>query len=90
MNIPIQFMQSDGEFSVPGTRQTVNSDLVRRALRRLRLRDRDQALGYIAGGSSPSEEVAEALRRAIVQVAEQRRERLSPSPGKTRSHAIEF
>ena len=90
MNIPIQFMQPDGEFSVPGTRQTVNSELVRRAVGRLALRDRNEALDYIAGGPSPSEEVAEAIRKAIVEIAERERERHFPSNGKNRSHPIAF
>ena len=28
MNIPVQYMQAEGEFSVPGPRQTVNGELV--------------------------------------------------------------
>ena len=71
MNIPIQFMQAEGEFSVPGTRQTVNGDVVRRAVGRLRLRDRSEALDYMAGGTAPSATVAMALRRAIVELAEE-------------------
>lgn len=78
MNIPIQFMQAEGEFSVPGTRQTVNGDVVRRAVGRLPLRDRSEALDYMASGTAPSAKVAMALRRAIVELAEERRERDLP------------
>jgi hypothetical protein len=85
MNIPIQFMQAEGEFSVPGTRQTVNGDVVRRAVGRLPLRDRSEALDYMASGAAPSEKVAVALRRAIVELAEERRERDLPDTGKPRS-----
>jgi hypothetical protein len=85
MNIPIQFMQAEGEFSVPGTRQTVNGDVVRRAVGRLPLRDRSEALDYMASGTAPTEKVAMALRRAIVELAEERRERDLPDTGKPRS-----
>jgi hypothetical protein len=85
MNIPIQFMQAEGEFSVPGTRQTVNGDVVRRAVGRLPLRDRSEALDYMASGTAPTEKVAFALRRAIVELAEERRERDLPDTGKPRS-----
>jgi len=85
MNIPIQYMQADGEFLVPGTRQTVNGELVRRAVGRLPMCDRQAAIDHMTGGPVPSEETACLIRRAIVQAAEERRERTFPPGGKIRS-----
>jgi hypothetical protein len=85
MNIPIQYMQADGEFLVPGTRRTVNGELVRRAVDGLPIRDRREAIAHMTGGPVPSEEAACSIRRAIVQVAEERRERTFPPGGKIRS-----
>jgi hypothetical protein len=84
MNIPVQFMQAEGEFSVPGTRTTVNGGIVRRAIGRLPLRDRSEAIDYIAGGAAPSEKIAEALRQLIVELAEEQGERDIPK-GTSRS-----
>ncbi len=69
-------MQASGDFSVPGTRQTVNNEIVRCAVGMLPMRDRDAINNYMAGGPAPSEEVAE-----------RKREQALPSNGKTRSHA---
>jgi hypothetical protein len=85
MKIRVHLMQATGEFSVPGTRQTVNDEIVRRAVGMLPMRDRDAVNNYMAGGPAPSEEVAESIRKVIVKVAEQERERFFPSNGKTRS-----
>lgn len=85
MNIPIQYMQADGEFLVPGTRWTVNGELIRRAVGRLPVRDRQAAVAHMIGGPVPSEETACLIRQAIVQVAEERRERTFPPGGKIRS-----
>jgi hypothetical protein len=85
MNIPIQYMQADGEFMIPGTRQTVNGELVRFAVGRLSMRDRQAAVAHMTGGPVPGEETACLIRRAIVQVAEERRERTFPPGGKIRS-----
>ena len=85
MNIPVQFLQGEGRFSVPGTSRTVNGEIVRRAVGRLSLRERREAFGCIAGGAAPSAPVAEALRRAIVAVAEEQRERDVPETGASRS-----
>lgn len=78
MNIPVQLMQAEGDFSIPGTRQTVNSELVRRAAGRLRMRERGEVFDCFADGTAPSEKVAEALRSLIVELAEQSAERPSP------------
>jgi hypothetical protein len=85
MNIPIQCMQADGEFLVPGTCQTVNGELVRRAVGRLPMRDRQAAVTHMTGGPVPNEETACLIRRAIVQAAEERRERTFLPSGKVRS-----
>ena len=85
MNIPVQCMQAQGEFSVPGTRRTVNGEVVRRAVGRLPIRDRGEALDYITGGEPPTEKIAEALRQLIVELAEERRERNIPER-RPRSH----
>ena len=90
MNIPIQALQPEGEFWVPGTRKTVNSQLVRRAVGLLPMRDRNAAVDYMTAGRALSEEVSESIRRAILQVAEERRERAFPSDGKNRSHSTAF
>ena len=85
MKIRVHLMQATGEFSVPGTRQTVDGDMVRRAVGMLPMRDRDAVNNYMAGGPAPSEEVAESVRKVIVKVAERKREQALPSNGKTRS-----
>ena len=87
MNIRVHLMQATGEFSVPGTRQTVNEEIVRRAVDMLPMRDRDAVNNYMAGGPAPSDEVAESVRKVIVKVAERERVRLFPSSGKNRAHA---
>lgn len=86
MNIPVQFMQAEGKFSIPGSRQTVDGEVVRRAVGRLPMRERGEAFGYFAGGAAPSEKVAAALRKLIVELAEERRERDAPE-GESRSQA---
>ena len=87
MNIRVYLMQATGEFSVPGTRQTVNDEIVRRAVGMLPMRDRDVVNNYMAGGPAPSEDIAESIRKVIVKVAERKREQALPSNGKTRSPA---
>ena len=87
MKIRVHLMQASGEFSVPGTRQTVNDEIVRRAVGMLPMRDRDVVIHYMAGGPAPSEDIAESIRKVIVKVAERKREQALPSNGKTRSHA---
>ena len=78
MNIPMQYMQPEGEFSIPGTRFTVNEDVVRRAIRRLPMRERSEVFDCFAREVAPSEQVAKALRRVIVELAEERTERNTP------------
>ena len=85
MKIRVHLMQASGDFSVPGTRQTVNDEIVRRAVGMLPMRDRDAVHRYMAGGPAPSEEVAESIRKVIVKVAERKREQALPANGKTRS-----
>jgi len=85
MKIRVHLMQATGDFLVPGTRQTVNKTMVRQAVGMLPLRDRDAAIHYMAGGPVPSQEVAESIRRAIVEVAEKERERRFPLTEKCRS-----
>lgn len=75
MNIPVALMQADGEFSVPGTRRTVNGKLVRQAARMLPMRERGEAFDCVASGAAPSENVAAALRQLIVELAEATGER---------------
>ena len=87
MNIRVHLMQATGEFSVPGTRQTVNDEIGRRAVGMLPMRDRDAVRHYMAGGPAPSEDIAESVRKVIVKVAERERVRLFPSNGKNRAHA---
>jgi hypothetical protein len=72
MNIRVHLMQATGEFSVPGTRQTVNDEIVRRAVGMLPMRDRD---------------AVQSVRKVVVKVAELKREQALPSNGKTRSQA---
>lgn len=78
MNIPVQLMQAEGKFSVPGTRHTVNREVVRRAIGRLPVRERGEVFDCFADGAAPSEKVAEALRSLIVEPAEQSEVRPSP------------
>lgn len=78
MNIPVQCMQAEGEFSVPGTRHTVNSHLVRQAIGRLPIRERREVFDCFAAETAPSEKVAEALRQLVVEVAEESQERNAP------------
>ncbi len=85
MKIRVHLMQATGEFSVPGTRQTINDEIVRRAVGMLPMRDRDAVRHYMAGGPAPSDNIAESVRKVIVDVAEQERERRFPSNGKNRS-----
>ena len=85
MKIRVHLMQATGDFSVPGTRKTVNAELVRRAVGMLPMRDRDAVIRYMTGGPEPTEEIAESVRMAIVEIAEQKREQAFPSNGKTRS-----
>ena len=87
MKISVHLMQASGDFSVPGTRKTVNDEIVRRAVVMLPMRDRDAVIHYMAGGPAPSEDIAESVRKAIVEVAERKREQALPSNGKTRSPA---
>jgi hypothetical protein len=87
MKIRVHLMQATGDFSVPGTRQTVDEEIVRRAVGMLPMRDRDAVRCYMAGGPAPSEDIAESVRRAVVEVAERKREQALPSNGKTRSPA---
>ncbi len=85
MKIRVHLMQASGEFSVPGTRQTVNDEIVRRAVGMLPMRDRDAVRHYMAGGPAPREDIVESVRKVIVKVAERKREQALPSNGKTRS-----
>ena len=85
MKIRVHLMQATGDFSVPGTRKTVNAELVRRAVGMLPMRDRDAVIRYMTGGPEPTEEIAESVRMAIVEAAERKREQAFPSNGKTRS-----
>ena len=78
MCIPVYLMQADGEFSVPGTRRTVNGELVRRAVGRLPMRERGEVFDCFADGGVPSEKVAEALRQKIVELADEAQERNTP------------
>jgi len=78
MIIPVHHMQATGEFSVPGTRHTVNAHLVRQAAGRLPLRERREAFDCVDNGDMPSEKLAEALRQLIVELAEKAQERNAP------------
>jgi hypothetical protein len=75
MKIRVQLMQATGDFSVPGTRQTVNEEIIRRAMTLLPIHDRAAVYGYMCGGPAPSEHVVKILRRLIVYLAEKERER---------------
>jgi hypothetical protein len=68
-------MQATGDFSVPGTRQTVNAEMVQRAVGLLPILDRRAVLSCMAGGPELSEPVAESVRRLVVYVAEREKER---------------
>jgi len=78
MIIPVHLMQAEGNFSVPGTRCTVNGELVRQAAGRLPLRERGEAFGCFKSGAVPSEKLAEALRLLIIELAEKAQERNAP------------
>lgn len=78
MKIPVHFLQAEGEFSVPGTRYTVNSSMVRRAVGRLLLRDRNAALNYMAKGTPPPDDLAESLRQLIFELVDEQSERDTP------------
>jgi hypothetical protein len=77
-------MQATGDFLVPGTRQTVNAEMIQRAVGLLPIHDRSAVFCYLTGGPEPSERVAEALRKLVVYVAEKERERNFPTSGKNR------
>ena len=85
MIIRAHLMQATGDFWVPGTRQTVNAEMVRRAVGLLPIHDRIAVLDYMDGGQEPSERVVELLRRLIVYVAEREKERRFPQSGEIRS-----
>jgi hypothetical protein len=78
MKIPVQFLQAEGEFSVPGTRCTVNSSMVRQAVGRLSLRDRNAALNYMVKGTPPPDHLAESLRQLIFELVDEQNERDTP------------
>jgi len=84
MSMSINAMQPTGEFSVPGTRYPVTSDTVRVAVMQLSLRERSQVEVYLAGGPEPCDSTKQSLRRAVVEVAEERKKRNFPA-GKIRS-----
>jgi hypothetical protein len=75
MIIRAYLMQATGNFWVPGTRQAVNAEMVRRAVGLLPIHDRAAVLGYMDGGPEPSERVVALLRRLIIYVAEREKER---------------
>lgn len=84
MSMSINAMQPTGEFSVPGTRYPVTSDTVRVAVMQLSLHERSQVQAYLAGGPEPSDSTKQSLRRAVVEMAEERKKRNFPV-GKIRS-----